>query len=72
MPHPDLKWPKLETAKQFEKKDSDRLCSLLNNGSWKSLNKPGFFKLRYFNPKEVVFQKLTVTENVFDDRKKKI
>ena len=51
MAHLDSNWPNIETAKAIEPEDSDRLCELFNNGDWKSLNKSGFFKVRYYNPK---------------------
>ena len=41
--HPDSKWSKTETAKAINIEDSDRLCSLFNNGNWKSLNKSEIF-----------------------------
>ena len=69
MAHPDSKWPKIETAKAIEEEDSDRLCELFNKGDWKSLNKSGFFKVRYYNSKEIIFQHMSVKENVFNDRK---
>ena len=34
----DSKWPKIETAREINIEDSDRLCSLFNNGEWKCLN----------------------------------
>ena len=45
--HPDSKCLKIETAKAINREDSDRFCSLFNNGSWKSLNESGLFKVRY-------------------------
>ena len=71
MAHPDSKWPKIETAKAINIEDSNYLCELFNNGNWKSLNKSGFFKVRYHNPKEIIFQQMSVKENVFNDRKKR-
>ena len=38
MSHPNLKWPKIETAKTINMEDSDSLCSLFIDGDWKSLN----------------------------------
>ena len=68
MAHPDSKWPKIETAKAINIEDN-YLCELFNNGDWKSLNKSGFFKVRYYNPKEIIFQHMSVKENSFNDRK---
>ena len=70
MAHSDSKWPKIETAKAFIIEESDRLCSLFNNGDWKSLNKTGFFEVKYHNHKEIFFQHMSVKGNVFNDRKK--
>ena len=42
---------------------------MFNNGNWKGLNKSGFFKARYYNPKEIVFQHVSLEEIVFNDRK---
>ena len=69
MAHPDSKWPALQTAKAIIVEDGDRLCSLFKNGDWKSLNKSGFFIVRYYNPKDNIFQHMSVKENVFNDRK---
>ena len=69
MAHPDSKRPAIETAKAINIEDSNYLCELFNNGNWKSLNKSGFFKIRYYNAKEIIFQHMSVKENVFNDRK---
>ena len=68
MAHLDSNWPKIETAKANKVEDSNRLCSLFDNGDWKSLNKSGFCKVKYYNPKEIIFQHMSVTENVSNDR----
>ena len=44
--------------------DSDYLCELFNKGEWKNLNKTGFFENSYYNPKDIVFQHMSVKENV--------
>ena len=69
MAHLDSKWPRIESAKAIRPEYSDYLCDLFNNGESKNLNKTGFFKLSYHNPKEIIFQHMSVTENVFNDRK---
>ena len=71
MAHVDLKWPKTETAEASIVEEGDGLCSLFNNGGWKSLNKSGIFKLRFYSPKENIFQHMKVTENIINDRKKR-
>ena len=69
MAHPDSKWPAIETAKAIIIEDSNYLCELFINGDWKSLNKSGVFKVRYYNPEEIIFQLMSVKENVFNDRR---
>ena len=69
MAHPDSKWPKTETAKEINIEDSNYLCELFGDGDWKSLNESGFFTVRYYNPKEFLFQHMSAEENVFNDRK---
>ena len=60
MAHLDSKWPKIETAKAIRLEDSDYLCELFINGEWKNLNKTGFFKVKYYNPENIVFQHMSV------------
>ena len=69
MAHPDSKWPKIEPAKAITLEDSDYLCELFSNAEWKNLNKTGFFKVKYYNPENIVFQHMSVKEKVFNDRK---
>ena len=69
MAHPDSKWPKIENAKAIRLEDSEYLFELFNNGEWKKLNKTGFFKVSNYNHKEIVFQHMSVKENLFNDRK---
>ena len=47
MAHLDSKWPAIETTKANNIEGSIYFCELFNNGEWKSLNKSGFFKVRY-------------------------
>ena len=67
--HPDSKWRKIESSESTAKEDSEKLCCLFNTGNWKNLNESGFFKVKQYNPKEVIFQHMSVRENVFNDRK---
>ena len=69
MTHLDWEWPEIKTAKVIRPEDSDYLCELFSNREWKNLNKTGFFKVSYHNPKEIIFQRMSVKENVFNDRK---
>ena len=69
MAHPDSKWPKIETAKAIRLEDSDYLCELFNNREWKNFNKTGFFKIKYDNSENIVFQHMNVKEKVFNDRR---
>ena len=71
MAYPDSKRPKKVTAKANNKEDSDRLCSLFNNKTWKNLNKSGFDKVNHYNPKETFLQLMSVRGNVFNNRKHK-
>ena len=71
MAYPDSNWLKKVTAKANNIEDSDRLCSLFNNKTWKNLNKSGFDKVNHYNPKEAFLQLMSVTGNVFNNRKHK-
>ena len=71
MAYPDSKWPKKVTAKANNIEDSDRLCSLFNYKTWKNLNKSGFDKVKHYNPKETFLHFMSVTGNVFKNRKHK-
>ena len=71
MAHLDSNWPEIETAKAVNIEHSDILSSLFKFGSWKSLKKSGVFKVRYYNPKEILFQRTSGKEIVFNDRKKR-
>ena len=55
-------------SKTISIEDSNLLCELFNNGDWKSSNKSGFFKMRYYNLKETIFQHMSLKENIFNDR----
>ena len=66
MVHHDSKWPKIETATAIKKEDSARLCELFNNGDWKKFNKSGFFDVKYYNPENIIFQHMSVKEQVFN------
>ena len=66
--HPGSKWPKTETAKAIYIEDTDSLCSLFNNGDWKCLNTSEFYKVRFYNPKDIIFQHRSVKEIIFNDR----
>ena len=67
--HLESEWPKVEIAKAVIIEDSNYFCELFNSGDWKSLNKSGFFRVKYYNPEEITFQHMSVEENVFNDRK---
>ena len=69
MAHFDSKWPKIQTEKAIVIDYSDRICSLFNNGDWKSFNKLWLFKVTYYNTKEVIFQHMSGKENEFNDLK---
>ena len=65
MAHKDSNWPKTELAKE----GSDLSRELFNTGERKSLKKSGFCKIGYYNPKDIIFQILSVKETVFIDNK---
>ena len=67
MAHADSIGPKIETPKAINMENSNYLGSLFNNGDWKSFKKSGFFKVRYYSPKEIIFQHMSVIENVFNN-----
>ena len=71
MAHPDSKWPKIETTIAIKKDDSARLCELFNNKERKDLNKSGFFDVKYYNGEDIIFQRMSVTEQVFKAIKKR-
>ena len=47
MAHKVSKWPKIETAKSKTQQYSDWRFSSFNTETWWTLNKSGFFKLKY-------------------------
>ena len=63
MAHKDSKWPKIQTAVAIKQEHSTRLCELFDTGEWKNLNKSGFFKVKYHNPKDFVFQHMAVKQS---------
>ena len=69
MAHEDSKWPKRETIQATKPEDNNRLCEFLNNKKWKNLNKSGFFKVKHYNPKDKIFQHMSVKAVVFKDKK---
>ena len=71
MAHLDSNWPQIETAKAVNIEHSNTLSPLFKIGSWKSLKMSGVFKVRYYNPKEIFFQRTSGKEIVFNDRKKR-
>ena len=71
MAHENSKWPAIETAKTITPEDSNLLCELFSNNEWKSLNKTGFFKVKYHNPENLVLQHMAVKEDVFIETKNK-
>ena len=60
MPDKDSKLTKVETAKDINQQDSERLCFSFNNKTWGNQNKPGFFKVKHSNPKKINFQHMSV------------
>ena len=64
-------WPAIETAKAINPEDSEVYCKLFNTGEWVSLNKTGFFKVKYHNPENLILQHMAVKEDVYNDTENK-
>ena len=71
MAHEKSTWPAIETAKAINPEDSEVYCKLFNTAEWASLNKTGFFKVRYHNPENLILQHMAVKEDVYNDTKNK-
>ena len=71
MAHEKSTWPAIETAKAINPEDSAVYCELFNSGEWASLNKTGFFKVKYHNPENLILQHMAVKEDVYDETKNK-
>ena len=65
MAHKDSEWLKIEKAIAFKKEDSACLCELFNTGEWKKLNTTGFLDVIYHNLENIIFQHMSVKEEVF-------
>ena len=66
------KWPKIETTTTVKKKeDSARLLELFNTGEEKKINKKDFFDVKYYNPENIIFQHMSVKEQVCNATRKK-
>ena len=70
MAHKNSKRPRIETAIAIKKQDSALLCKLYKNCEWKTLNKSSFFDVKYYNPKNIIFQHMSVKEQSLDAIKK--
>ena len=55
MAHKDSKWLKKETAVAIKQEENNHLCEFFTTGEWDNLNKLGFFKVKKYNPKDIVF-----------------
>ena len=64
-------WPAIETAKAINPEDSEVYCKLFNTCERASLNKTGFFKVKYRNPKNLIQQHMAVKEDVYNETKNK-
>ena len=71
MAHEKSTWPAIETAKAINPEDSEVYCKLFNTGEWASLNKTGFFKVKYHNPENLILQHMAVKEDVYNETKNK-
>ena len=71
MAHETSSWPAIETAKAINPEDSEVYCELFNTGERASLNKTGFFKVKYHNPENLILQHMAVKEDVYNETKNK-
>ena len=71
MAHMSSMWPAIETAKAINPEDSGVYCKLFNTGEWASLNKTGFFKVKYHNPENLILQHMAIKEDVYNDTENK-
>ena len=66
----DFNWPKIKTAIAIKKEDIGPLCEVFNTGKWKKLNKSGFSDVKNYSPENIIFQHMSVKEQVFNAIKK--
>ena len=71
MAHEKPNWPAIELAKVINPDDSEFYYKLFHTGEWVSLNKTGFFKVKYQNPKKLILQHIVVKEDVYNKTKNK-
>ena len=71
MAHEKSTWPAIETANAINPEDSEVYCKLFNTGEWASLNKTGFFEVKYHNPENLILQHMAVKEDVYNEAKNK-
>ena len=71
MAHEKSTWPAIETAKAINPEDSEVYCKLFNTGEWASLNKTGFFKVKYYNPENLILQHMAVKGDVYNETENK-
>ena len=69
MAHEKSTWRAIETAKAINQEDSDVFCEFFNSGQWASLNKTGFFKVKYHNPENLILQHMAVKGDVYNETK---
>ena len=60
MEHTDSEKRNKETPKPKNQQVSKRLCSSFNKKSWRARSKSIFFKVKYYNAKEIIFQHVSV------------
>ena len=68
MAHKVSRWPQTETEKAINQNDGNWLYSSFKNKTRENLKKYGFFEVKYYNPKEMIFQHMSAKGNVFDNR----
>ena len=71
MAHEKSTWPSIETAEAINPEDSEVYCKLFNSVECASLNKTGFFEVKYHNPENLILQHMAVKEDVYNETKNK-
>ena len=59
-------------SKTISPEDSKVFCELFNTGQLASLNKTGLFKVKYYNPEDLVLQHKAVKEDVYNETKQNV
>ena len=69
--HEKSTWPALERARGINPEDSGLYCEMINTGQWASLNKTGFFKVKFYNLGNLLLQLMAAVEDFYNETKTK-